>query len=184
MSIRDELKLVRLASKRSFERGIRYYFQNKVLGMEILAEGVFKGEISGSNHQVYQVEIHIHQPRKSTCTCPFAAGRQVICKHMVALYFQQFPEQAQAVLDYWEQEEREKEILHQAMEAEMRLRREQKLQKITAYVDKLTPDQLRDELIETLIKLEEVTSPETDVFYDEDDYEDDWYDEENGYFFF
>lgn len=98
--------------------------------------------------------------------------------------FQQFPEQAQAVLDYWEQEEREKEMIHQAMEAEMRLRREQKLQKITAYVDKLTPDQLRDELIETLMKLEELTSPETEVFYEEEDYQDDWYDEENGYYFF
>lgn len=184
MGIRDELKLVHLASRRSLERGIRYYFQNKVLGMEVSAEGVFNGAVSGSNSEVYQVEIYIHQPRKSTCTCPFAAGRQVICKHMVALYFQQFPEQAQAVLDYWEQEEREKEMLHQAMEAEMRLRREQKLQKITAYVDNLSPDQLREELIETLMKLEEVTSPEMDVFYDEDDYEDDWYDGENGYFFF
>ncbi|MBF8970566.1 MULTISPECIES: SWIM zinc finger family protein [unclassified Streptococcus] len=184
MSIWDELKLVHLASRRSFERGLRYYFQKKVLGMEILAEGVFKGEVSGSNHQIYQVEIYIHQPRKSNCTCPFAAGRQVVCKHMVALYFQQFPEQAQAVLDYWEQEEREKEMLRQAMEDEMRLLREQKLQKITAYVDKLTPDQLREELIETLMKMEELTSQETDVFYEEEDYEDDWYDEENGYFFF
>lgn len=94
MSIWDELKLVHLASQASFERGIRYYFQNKVLGMEVLAEGVFKGEVSGSNSEVYQVEIYIHQPRKSTCTCLFAAGRQVVCKHMVALYFQQYPEQA------------------------------------------------------------------------------------------
>lgn len=75
-------------------------------------------------------------------------------------------------------------MFHQAMEAEMRLHREHKLQKITAYVDDLNPDQLREELIETLMKLEELTSPEMDVFYDEDDYEDDWYDEENGYFFF
>lgn len=184
MSIWDELKLVHLASRRSFERGIRYYLQKKVLSNGVLAEAAFKGEVTGSISEVYQVEIYIHQPRKSTCTCPFAAGRQVVCKHMVALYFQQFQEQAQAVLDYWEQEEREKEMLHQAMEAEMRLRREQKLQKITAYVDNLSPDQLREELIETLMKLEELTSPEMDVFYEEEDYEDDWYDEENGYFFF
>lgn len=55
-------------------------------------------------------------------------------------------------------------MLHQAIEADMRLQREQKLQKITAYVDDLNPDQLREELIETLMKLEELTSPETDVF--------------------
>lgn len=66
----------------------------------------------------------------------------------------------------------------------IRLRREQKRQKITAYVDDLNPDQLREELIETLMKLEEFTSPETDDFYEEEDYVDDWYDEENGYFFF
>lgn len=119
MSIWDELKLVHLASRRSFERGIRYYLQKKVLSNGVLAEAAFKGEVSGSNSEVYQVEIYIHQPRKSTCTCPFAAGRQVVCKHMVALYFQQFPEQAQAVIDYWEQEERENEMLRQVMEAEI-----------------------------------------------------------------
>ena len=87
MSIWDELKLVHLASNASFNRGLGYYQGKAVLNGEESGNGVYKGQVSGSQDNIYDVVININHPRKSVCTCPFAAGRQVICKHMVALYF-------------------------------------------------------------------------------------------------
>ncbi|WP_278296961.1 SWIM zinc finger family protein [Butyrivibrio sp. ob235] len=49
-------------------------------------------------------------PRKSSCTCPFAEGRRVICKHMIALYFTAEPKAAEDFLkqvEEWEKEEEE-----------------------------------------------------------------------------
>ena len=104
MSIWDDIKLVHLASNASFNRGLGYYKSKAVLNGEKIGDGVYQGKVSGSQDNIYDVVIDIDHPRKSTCTCPFAAGRRVICKHMVALYFFHFSEQAKAVLAEWEEE--------------------------------------------------------------------------------
>ena len=64
--------------------------------------------------EVYFVHLDTNHPKKSTCTCPHAAGKSTICKHKVAVYFSIFPEEAQEAIDernryHKELEEREKE---------------------------------------------------------------------------
>ena len=36
---------------------------------------------------IYHVTINREHPRSSTCDCPYAKGRKVVCKHMIALLF-------------------------------------------------------------------------------------------------
>lgn len=58
------------------------------------------GKVRGSNDAAYDVTIDTAHPKKSVCNCPFAEGRRVICKHMVALNLGIFPEKEQQMMDY------------------------------------------------------------------------------------
>mgnify|MGYP002644725577 CR=1 FL=1 len=61
-------------------------------------------EIASGNNK-YVVHIDKMHPRKSKCNCPFADGRRVVCKHMIALYFTAEPQAALVELEerrnYW-----------------------------------------------------------------------------------
>ena len=76
----------------------------------------YSDQIQGSDSVLYQVHLDLPHPKRSTCTCPFAAGRRVICKHMVALYFTVQPlayEEILRQMEVWEKEEerqREEEL--------------------------------------------------------------------------
>ncbi|MGT2757568.1 SWIM zinc finger family protein [Streptococcus ovuberis] len=172
MNIWDELKLVHLASHSSFGRGMGYHRSKAVLRSEQCGDGMYKGQVSGSETSCYDTMINIHRPRQSTCTCPFAAGRRVICKHMVALYFFHFPEQADAVLAAWEEEEAEKEAHYQEWEAEYSEVRQNKVEEVTAYVRSLTDEQVRAELITALLKEFDWHYPDYEEEYG---YDDDYY---------
>ena len=154
-----------MASNASFNRGFGYYQSKAVRNGEESGDGIYKGQVSGSKDNIYDVVININHPRKSICTCPFAAGRQVICKHMVALYFFHFPEQAGAVLAEWEEEEREKEERYQEWEANYSTFRQKKLEEVTAYVWSLSDDQIREELIKALMKEFDSNYPDDDVYF-------------------
>lgn len=169
MSIWDELKLVHLASSASFSRGISYYQSKSVLGSEQLETGLYKGKVKGSQGKVYDVNIDINHPRKSTCNCPFASGRRVICKHMVALYFSKFPQQADAVLASWEAEVLEEEKRYQEWESEYAIDRQRELEEITAYVKKLSEEEVREALISALMAEFDSDYPDYDD-YEENDY--------------
>ncbi len=55
------------------------------------------------------VHIDKNHPRKSTCNCPFADVRRVVCKHMIALYFTAEPKAAVDFVkevEQWETEEK------------------------------------------------------------------------------
>lgn len=181
MSIWDDIKLVHLASNASFNRGFAYYKSKAVLNGEKIGDGVYQGKVSGSQDNIYDVVIDIDHPRKSICTCPFAAGRRVICKHMVALYFFHFSEQAKAVLAEWEEEQLEKEKRHQEWESEYLMFRKKKLEEVIAYVNNLDRNQLREELIKALMREFDSGYPDDEGEYydDEADY---YYDEEDDYF--
>ena len=88
------MSLLSLASSESCWRGYSYYKENKVLRLETIDEYCFKATVSGSGRKSYSVEIDLSHPRRSSCTCPHAAGKRVICKHMIATYFAAFPEEA------------------------------------------------------------------------------------------
>lgn len=80
--------LLEIASGQSVWRGMDYYDDKKVLSWKVTGDESYDGIVSGRNGHSYNVHIDKVHPRKSTCPCPFAAGRRVICKHnMIALYF-------------------------------------------------------------------------------------------------
>ncbi len=73
--------LIEIASGKSVWRGMEYYNSKKVEEVEKTSDTTIDGTVRGEN--LYRVHVDIAHPRKSTCTCPFADGRRVVCKHMI-----------------------------------------------------------------------------------------------------
>ena len=103
------------ASVLSVWHGYEYFKKNRVRGIKQLDENVFSATVQGSASTPYSVELHMDHPRKSTCDCPHANGRRVVCKHIVAVYFTILPEEAEEyyaeVLAYEEEEEKRQDAL-------------------------------------------------------------------------
>lgn len=136
--------LIEMASRNSLSRGYEYYQLNKVLSWEDRDNGVYDGKVSGSDDNVYSVHIDTAHPKKSVCDCPFAAGRHVACKHMLALYFTADPKAVDIYLNKvreWEEAAEEMERQHK--------------EEIRGYVNSLTKAELRERLYEALLELEE-----------------------------
>lgn len=132
------MALIDLASSNSLWRGIDYYQSNKVKEIEKINDNEYKSIVSGSSD--YNVFINLNHPRKSTCSCPFAKGRRVICKHMVATYFKIYPEEAKRLIDEQVAYEMEEEQLY-----------EEHYNEVKEYVDSLTEEEAKAMLIERLI---------------------------------
>lgn len=137
--------LIEIASGNSVWRGMDYYENKKVISWEKVNDGIYDGVVSGSEGNVYNVHVETMHPRKSICNCPFAEGRRVVCKHMIALYFTAEPKAAEDFLkqvEEWEKEEEEQERQHY-----VELRR---------YVNSLTKAELQDRLYDALVELEDI----------------------------
>lgn len=137
------------ASVVSIWRGYEYYIQKRVLSFFKTNTDEYEGTVSGSGNTTYQVHINIAHPRKSTCTCPHAAGRQVICKHKVALYFTAFPQEADAYLAEVEANECEQEEYEREQE---RLWQE-RYDALKQYVMSLSKKKLQEQLLDALLAL-------------------------------
>lgn len=135
--------LIELASNNSVWRGMDYYENKKVLSWNKVENGIYEGIVSGQEDRNYSVHIDKIHPRKSTCNCPFADGRRVICKHMIALYFTAEPNVAQDFLrqvEKWEQEEEQRE--------------QEYYQELRKYVNSLSKVELQERLYDALVELE------------------------------
>lgn len=136
--------LIEVASGQSIWRGMDYYEDKKVISWEKTGVQTYFGVVSGSEGNTYIVSIDKLHPRKSVCNCPFADGRRVVCKHMIALYFTAEPS---AVADFlkqleiWEAEEKEEEKRH--------------YEELEKYVQSLTKKELQQQLLNALIEREE-----------------------------
>lgn len=136
--------LIEIASGNSVWRGMDYYQNKKVCSWDKSGDGTYDGIVSGSEGNNYFVHIDKSHPRKSTCNCPFAKGRRVICKHMIALLFTAEPEMAEDFLrqaEEWEREEEEREQLH--------------FKELRKYVDSLSKVELQEQLYNALVELED-----------------------------
>ena len=78
-------ELIDIASSKSVWRGMEYYKQNKVLSYTVNEDGSCEGIVAGSGDGNYHVHVDMEHPRKSTCDCPLANGKKIICKHIVAV---------------------------------------------------------------------------------------------------
>lgn len=136
--------MISLASNASAWRGYEYYEEKKVISYEQINAEEYIGEVLGSFSNRYHVRINIAHPRTSTCDCPHAEGRRIICKHKVALYFTAFPDEAKKYIDEIEKYEQEEEE-----------RRETHLMDLVKYVKSLSKKELQEALLSALIELEE-----------------------------
>lgn len=110
------MSILTIASGQSVYRGYEYFKADKVLHMDQAEEKVFSGEVSGSEGKVYHPTVNIAHPRKSHCDCPHAAGRRIICKHMIAMYFTAFPEEAEKYIRELEEYQEEEEVQQEELE--------------------------------------------------------------------
>ena len=135
--------LIESASANSVWRGMDYYKDKKVKQWEQSGADAYDGIVSGSSGQEYTVHIYTSHPRKSTCNCAFAAGRKVVCKHMIALYFTVKPKAAKDFLkevENWEAQEAERERAH--------------YEDLKNYVKSLSRTELEERLLNAMLELE------------------------------
>ena len=88
------MSILTSSSGASVNRGYYYYNSGKVSEIRQLNNYEYEGYVDGSNKKPYYVKIDIKHPRKSLCDCPHANGN-ITCKHMTALYFSLFQDEAE-----------------------------------------------------------------------------------------
>lgn len=133
------MSILTAASVESCWRGYEYFKDGHVAGLEKIGDGCFRAKVSGNGSAPYKVEIDIDHPRKSSCSCPYAAGRWIVCEHMVATYFTAFPKEAQRYYD---------ELLYAEDEWEEEL--EKRADSMVKYVRSLKKSEAQDRLLEVL----------------------------------
>lgn len=132
------MSLLTTASGKSVYRGYEYFLENKVLSCNQINDFEYEGMVKGTAPNPYSVHLNIKKPKTSTCDCPFANGRK-ICKHMVAVFFAAFPDEARkykAELDaYYEEQEKYEEELDDTLRN---------------YINKLSKSELQEALLQVL----------------------------------
>lgn len=88
------MSILTKASQNSRCRGYEYYINGKVLSCEKINEYEYEGTVKGNMEEPYKVRINLDKTLSSDCDCPFANGKK-ICKHMVAVFYTVFPDEAQ-----------------------------------------------------------------------------------------
>lgn len=146
------------------QRGYEYYKDKKVINFRKESDTVFYGSVKGTT--TYDVKIDINHTVKNTyCNCPFAKDNRKICKHMVALYFTAFPNEAEQYIENiaeqeWIEEERFNEMYGYLYDEDFEYNEDDEeisdyvmYEVVSDYVNNLTVPELRFRLIEALIKL-------------------------------
>ena len=107
--------LIECTSGASLWRGYDYCKEKKVKNLQKISDTQYTAEVAGTSSTPYKVLIDIAHPRTSKCNCPHADGKHIVCKHMMAVYFAAFPQEAQRIYDeaiaYQEEEEKREEEL-------------------------------------------------------------------------
>ena len=126
--------IISLASGSSCWRGLDYFKAKKVIKLRKINDKEYTSIVSGTKN--YNVYLNLEHPRKSTCDCPLAKGKRIICKHIVATYFSAFPEEA---INFEEEQDR----LQEKYEKEQ----EEEYNKAIKYLNKMSKQELIEELI-------------------------------------
>ncbi|MEE0434733.1 MAG: SWIM zinc finger family protein [Peptococcaceae bacterium] len=113
------MNLLQTASGQSCFRGYNYYTMGKVKNYEQLDATHYQGTVAGSQGKNYNVTIDLAHPKKSQCTCPHVKDRQIVCKHMVALYFTIFPDEATQFITEVERQQAETESYYEEIDEQI-----------------------------------------------------------------
>lgn len=127
--------IISLASGNSCWRGLDYYKEKRVVELNKINENEYSSIVKGTNN--YNVHLDIEHPRKSSCNCPLANGKRIICKHIVATYFTAFPNEAVSF-------EEEQNRLQEEYEKEQ----EEEYDKAIKYLNRMSKQELIEELIQ------------------------------------
>lgn len=139
------MALIDLASNKSVWRGIEYYKQNKVTFFEVNKDGTYEGKVAGSGSEEYLVHVDMEHPRKSTCNCPMANGKRIICKHIVAVSL---------CVDSSEADRFKSEKTIYASEEEER--RAKRYSNLMSFAMKMSKKELQEAYVELMIELERI----------------------------
>lgn len=101
------MSIISVASGESCWRGLDYYNDKKVHNLKKINDYEFISIVHGTNN--YNIYLNVLHPRQSTCNCPLAKGKRIICKHIVATFFTAFPNEAKMFVE--EQEKLQEEYL-------------------------------------------------------------------------
>lgn len=126
--------IISLASGNSCWRGLYYYKNKKVIKFEKINENEYSSTVKGTNN--YNVHLDIEHPRKSSCDCPLAKGKRIICKHIVATYFTAMPKEA---TNFEEEQNR--------LQEEYEEYQDELYDKVIKYINKMSKNELIEELI-------------------------------------
>ncbi|MBQ3460856.1 MAG: SWIM zinc finger family protein [Solobacterium sp.] len=86
------------------ERAYYYYENDYVHNLHRENGHVITAAVEGSGSVPYNVRIDLMHPHASECTCPYAEKGKM-CKHMAAVFFTAFPEEAREYEEYLEGED-------------------------------------------------------------------------------
>ena len=127
--------IISLASGNSCWRGLDYYKNKKITELKKINENEYESVVKGTNN--YNVHLDIEHSRKSTCNCPLANGKRIICKHIVATYFTALQREAQ---EFEEEQTR--------LQEEYGKEQEEEYDKAIEYLNKMSKEELIQELIQ------------------------------------
>lgn len=127
--------IISLASGNSCWRGLDYFKDKKVIKLRKINDKEYTSIVNGTKN--YNVYLNIEHPRKSTCDCPLANGKRIICKHIVATYFSAFPEET---INFEEEQVR--------LQEEYEKKQEEEYDKAIRYLNKMSKQELIEELIQ------------------------------------
>lgn len=127
------MSIISCASGSSCWRGLDYYKMKKVSNIKKISDDEYTSIVSGSDK--YTVYVNLIHPRQSTCNCPLANGKRIVCKHIVATYFSVVAGSAKKF-------EKEQERL----EREYENYRERQYKNAIKYLHTMTKDELIKEL--------------------------------------
>lgn len=133
------MSLMTCASGESTWRGYNYFLERRATITKKINLSQYDGTVAGSGNSHYDVHIDLEHVRKSSCNCPYADGKRIICKHMIALYFAAFPLEAKKYNE---------ELI--AYEREAELQAEEDESKVVAYVNSLKKAELQEILMRLL----------------------------------
>lgn len=140
------MSLMTCASGASIWRGFNYFLERRATITKQISSSQYDGNVFGSSKALYSVHIDLEHARKSSCNCPHADGRRIICKHMIALYFTAYP---LAAKQYNEDRLAYERTIEQA-EAEAERLQEEQENRVISYVNQLKKPELQEVLLRLL----------------------------------
>lgn len=128
------MSVISSASGSSCWKGLDYYNNKKIRDIKKINDFEYSSVVVGTKD--YNVYLNLKNPRKSTCNCPLANGKRIICKHIVATYFTVVPTSA---IEYEKEQNRLQKEYEEYQENEYR--------NLIEFINKMSKKELIQELI-------------------------------------